>query len=96
MVPRDCNYRTPRVRNSTLDGSIRLQREDAKRNQGFTVLIAMTNNPKNRNFDRQTKSEQDVSPAGPHDMPELTDDRKTPGSGVLPDKDSKEVEGPTG
>lgn len=56
----------------------------------------MTNNPKNRAFDRQTKSDQKVSPAGPHDKPDLTDEHKTPGSGVVPDGESKEVEGPTG
>lgn len=36
------------------------------------------------------------SPAGPHDKPELTDEKKTPGSGMLPDRDDKEVEAPSG
>lgn len=53
-------------------------------------------NSKNRAFDKQPKSNQDVSPAGPHDKPKLTDPHKTPGTGMLPDSESKEVEGPTG
>jgi hypothetical protein len=56
----------------------------------------MTQQTKNRAFDKQPKSDQKISPAGPHDKPELTDKDKTPGSGVMPDKDHKEVEGPTG
>ena len=36
------------------------------------------------------------SPAGPHDKPELTDEKKTPGSGMLPDRDDKNVEAPSG
>jgi hypothetical protein len=56
----------------------------------------MTQQTKYRAFDKQPKSDQKISPAGPHDKPELTDENKTPGSGVMPDKDHKEVEGPTG
>jgi hypothetical protein len=56
----------------------------------------MMENPKNRAFDKQPKSDQDVSPAGPHDKPKLTDPHKTPGTGMLQDSESKEVEGPTG
>jgi hypothetical protein len=56
----------------------------------------MMENLKNRALDKQPKSDQDVSPAGPHDKPKLTDPHKTPGTGMLPDGESKEVEGPTG
>ena len=56
----------------------------------------MTQQTKNRDFDKQSKSDQEISPAGPHDKPELTDEHKTPGNGILPDHDDKEVEGPTG
>ena len=51
---------------------------------------------KNRAFDQRPKPDQKIPPAGPHDRPELTDENRTPGSGVMPDKDHKEVEGPTG
>ena len=56
----------------------------------------MTQQAKNRAFDKQPKPDQKIPPAGPHDKPDLTDENKTPGSGVLPEKDHKEVEGPTG
>jgi hypothetical protein len=56
----------------------------------------MTDTSKNRPSDRQPKPDQKISPAGTHDKPELTDDHKTPGTGVLPDKDHQEIEGPTG
>jgi hypothetical protein len=56
----------------------------------------MTDHANNRPFDKQPKPDQTISPAGPHAKPELTDKDKTPGSGVLPDDDHKEVEGPTG
>lgn len=56
----------------------------------------MAHNPKNREIDKQSKPDQHISPAGPHDKPELTDKRKAPGSGVLPDEDEPTVEGPTG
>lgn len=36
------------------------------------------------------------SPAGPHDRPDLTDDHKTPGTGMLPDEPTPDVEGPSG
>jgi hypothetical protein len=56
----------------------------------------MTQNPKNREIDKQPKPDRKVPPAGPHDKPELTDPQKAPGSGMLPDADEPEVEGPTG
>jgi hypothetical protein len=56
----------------------------------------MSRNPNNRDIDRQPKPEQDMPPAGPHGKPEQTDRDKTPGSGVLPDPDAPDVEGPTG
>ncbi len=55
----------------------------------------MTKDPKKRDSDESTRDEK-ISPAGPHDKPELTDHHKTPGSGMLPDKEHEEVEGPTG
>jgi hypothetical protein len=59
-------------------------------------FLCMTQNPENRSADQKPKPDQTIPPAGPHDKPKLTDEHKTPGSGVLPDKDSQEVEGPTG
>jgi len=60
-----------------------------------TRFHGMSNDIKKRDSDKSTRDEK-ISPAGPHDKPELTDHHKTPGSGVLPDKDGDEVEGPTG
>jgi hypothetical protein len=39
-----------------------------------------------------------MPPAGPHAKPELTDEEKTPGSGMLPDpvREPKSTEAPTG
>lgn len=62
----------------------------------LSCSLRMTQQAKNRAFDKQPKPDQKIPPAGPHDKPELTDETKTPGSGILPDKDHKEVEGPTG
>jgi hypothetical protein len=56
----------------------------------------MTRNPANREIDKQPKPEQKIPPAGPHDKPSQTDKEKTPGSGVLPDPNAPDVEGPTG
>lgn len=55
----------------------------------------MSDTPKNRDDDRR-KRDDEISPAGTHDKPHLTDEHKTPGTGVLPDKDDADVEGPTG
>ncbi|WP_398478705.1 hypothetical protein [Tardiphaga sp.] len=52
--------------------------------------------PKTKRDHDKSKPDEEVSPAGPHDKPELTDHHKTPGSGMLPDKDIDEVEGPSG
>ena len=49
-----------------------------------------------RRDNNKSKQDEDISPAGTHDKPELTDHHKTPGSGMLPDKDDAEVEGPSG
>jgi hypothetical protein len=57
---------------------------------------AITDASKNRDNDKQPKRDEQISPAGTHDKPHLTDEHKTPGTGVLPDKDHPEVEGPTG
>jgi hypothetical protein len=45
---------------------------------------------------KRPKPEKKIPPAGPHDKPELTDPSKTPGTGILPEEDQPEVEGPTG
>jgi hypothetical protein len=39
---------------------------------------------------------ENMPPAGPHAKPELTDNSKTPGSGVTPKADEEETEAPTG
>jgi hypothetical protein len=52
--------------------------------------------PKTKRDHDKSKPDEEVSPAGPHDKPALTDHHKTPGSGMLPDKDIDEVEGPSG
>ncbi len=56
----------------------------------------MTDASKNRDKEKQPGPDKKISPAGTHDKPHLTDEHKTPGSGVLPNKDHPEVEGPTG
>jgi hypothetical protein len=56
----------------------------------------MTNNPKNRDVHKQPKPDQKTPPAGPHDKPELTDSEKAPGTGILPEEEQPDVEGPTG
>ena len=50
----------------------------------------------NTRVDSQPKLDQKTPPAGPHDEPELTDKEKTPGTGILPEEDQPEIEGPTG
>jgi hypothetical protein len=46
--------------------------------------------------DKRTKpAARQENPAGPHARPELTDHDKTPGSGMLPEKDDPNA-GPTG
>jgi hypothetical protein len=54
----------------------------------------MTNNPKNRDVDKQPEPDQEIPPAGPHDKER--DLSKAPGTGILPEEDEPEVEGPTG
>ena len=49
-----------------------------------------------RDVPKKPKPEKKVPPAGPHDKPELTDPEKAPGTGILPEEDQPEVEGPTG
>jgi hypothetical protein len=61
-----------------------------------SVQHGMSNDPNQPDEQQKPKSEKDVSPAGPHDRPELTDDQKTPGSGMLPDDATTEIEGPSG
>ncbi|WP_211908844.1 hypothetical protein [Tardiphaga alba] len=56
----------------------------------------MTNSKKKHEPDQPKKQDEKISPAGTHDKPELTDDHKTPGGGMLSDNDHSEVEGPTG
>jgi hypothetical protein len=44
------------------------------------------------------RSHEKIPPAGPHAKPELTDEEKTPGSGMLPDpvRKPKSTEAPSG
>ena len=58
--------------------------------------LGMAENAKNREINRQPKPGQELPPAGPHAKPELTDKDKTGGTGMLPEPDEKNVEGPTG
>ncbi|RJF74781.1 hypothetical protein [Rhodopseudomonas palustris] len=39
---------------------------------------------------------KDPNPAGPHAEPELTDESKTPGSGMLPEPEDDATEAPSG
>jgi hypothetical protein len=59
-------------------------------------LARMARNAKNREVERQPKPDQELPLAGPHAKPELTDKDKTAGTGMLPEPDEKDVEGPTG
>lgn len=61
----------------------------------YVRFHGMNNGSKKRDDDKTTQDEK-IPPAGTHDKPELTDHHKTPGSGMLPDQDQDEVEGPTG
>ncbi len=42
------------------------------------------------------KADPKTPPAGPHDKPELSDEKNTPGTGMLPEDDQTDVEGPSG
>jgi hypothetical protein len=55
----------------------------------------MTSAPKTRDSNKPRRDET-ISPAGTHDKPELTDNSKNPGSGMLPRKQDDAVEGPSG
>ena len=56
----------------------------------------MRNDPKNPKPKRRPKPDAKLPLAGAHAKPELTDSEKTPGSGVMPDPDEKDVEAPSG
>ncbi|MGB3445465.1 MAG: hypothetical protein WBA48_02060 [Xanthobacteraceae bacterium] len=56
----------------------------------------MTTDRKTRDTDRHPNPDEKIPPAGPHDKPELTDPEKAPGTGILPEEDQPDVEGPTG
>jgi hypothetical protein len=56
----------------------------------------MTTDPKTRDTDKHPKPDEKIPSAGPHDKPELTDPEKAPGTGILPEEDQPDVEGPTG
>jgi hypothetical protein len=56
----------------------------------------MARNAKNREKDRRPKPDRDPPLAGPHAKPELTDREKTAGTGMLPEPEEKDVEGPSG
>ena len=58
--------------------------------------VLMNRNPADRATDKKPKPDQQVPPAGPHGKPSQTDKEKTPGSGMLPEPDEKDVEGPSG
>jgi hypothetical protein len=53
-------------------------------------------NPKNRETDKQPGADQKLPAAGPHDKSDQTDKDKAPGTGILPEEDVTDVEGPTG
>jgi len=59
-------------------------------------LARMARNAKNRKTDRRPKPDPEPPLAGPHAKPELTDKDKTAGTGMLPEADEKDVEGPSG
>lgn len=61
-----------------------------------TRFRGMNSTSKHREAEKPSRPDEKTSPAGTHDKPELTDKHKTPGSGMLPDDDHDEVEGPTG
>jgi hypothetical protein len=73
-----------------------IQHRVARNQAGATPLARMARSAKNREKDRQPKPEQQPPLAGPHAKPELTDKDKTAGTGMLPEPDEKDVEGPTG
>jgi hypothetical protein len=60
----------------------RLIRDGHSSSQGTREKLGrspgMTQQTKNRDFDKQPKPDQKIPPAGPHDKPELTDENKTP------------------
>ena len=62
----------------------------------MAVLTRMSNDPKKPKATRRSKPDKKLPPAGAHAKPELTDTEKTPGSGVMPDPDEKDVEAPSG
>lgn len=43
-----------------------------------------------------SNAKDDTNPAGPHADPELTDDSKTPGTGMLPESEDDATEAPSG
>jgi len=59
-------------------------------------LARMARNAKNREKDGRPKPDRDPPLAGPHAKPELTDREKTAGTGMLPEPEEKDVEGPSG
>ena len=62
----------------------------------MAVLTRMSNDPKKPKANLRSKPDKKLPPAGAHAKPELTDTEKTPGSGVMPDPDEKDVEAPSG
>jgi hypothetical protein len=62
----------------------------------MAALARMTNDAKHPKANRRRKGDEKLPPAGAHDRPELTDSEKTPGSGVMPEPDPKDVEAPSG
>jgi hypothetical protein len=62
----------------------------------MAALARMSNDAKHPKASRRQKADENVPPAGAHAKPELTDSEKTPGSGVMPEPDQKDVEAPSG
>lgn len=56
----------------------------------------MTGDPNPHANKKHPEPDEKIRPTGPHDKPELTDPEKAPGTGILPDQDQPDVEGPTG
>jgi hypothetical protein len=62
----------------------------------MAALARMSNDPTHPKKNPRPKADDKLPPAGAHAKPELTDPEKTPGTGVIPDPDQKDVEAPSG
>jgi len=67
------------------------------RNQAEATPLALTaQDTKTRETNRRPNPKQKLPASGPHGKPELTDKEKTEGTGMLPEPDESNVEGPSG